>query len=171
MPLQQQFMHLERQFICFGRQFVREGGVPAAAERPLLHLERDRRRAIDPAKVFFLEAVGYRTLVRLRSPVRLTDGRAIGDVVALLAPFGVVRVHRNHAVNVRQVLEIRRRSGEADWELKLEPPVSAVLPVGRTYLKALWAAFGDPGAGGRPTGRRRSRRPPAPPRRGRRRGR
>jgi DNA-binding LytR/AlgR family response regulator len=145
--------------------------MPLSAGRLLLHLERDRRRAIDPGEVFFLEAVGQKTLVRLRSPARLTDSRAVGVVAPLMGPFGVVRVHRNHAVNVRQVLEIRRRRGEADWEVKLEPPVSAVLPVGRTYLKPLWAAFGDPDAGGRPTGRRRSRTAPAPPRRGRPRGR
>jgi len=146
--------------------------VRISGERLLLHLGRERRRAVDPGDVYFLEAVGQKTLVRLRSPTRLTDGRAIGDVQSLLAPFGVVRVHRNHAVNVRQVLEIRRRDAEADWEVKLEPPVNAVLPVGRTYLKPLWAAFGDAGASGRSaTGRRRSRTPPAPPRRGRPRGR
>jgi hypothetical protein len=92
-------------------------------------------------------------------------------VAPLMAPFGVVRVHRNHAVNVRRVLEVRRRSSESDWEVKLEPPVGAVLPVGRTYLKPLWAAFGDPDAAGRPTGSRRSRTAPAPRRRGRPRGR
>lgn len=145
--------------------------MPVSAGRLLLHLERDRRRAIDPGEVFFLEAVGQRTLVRLRSPARLTDARAIGDVASRLAPFGVVRVHRNHAVNVLHVVEIRRRRGGSDWELKLEPPVNVVLPVGRTYLKALWAAFGDPDAGGRPTGRCRSRTAPGPRRRGRPRGR
>jgi DNA-binding LytR/AlgR family response regulator len=145
--------------------------VTATPERLLLHLERDRRRAIDPGEVFSLEAVGQKTVVRLRAPARLTDTRVMGDVVALMAPFGVVRVHRNHAVNVRQVLEIRRRDGEKDWEVKLEPPVNAVVPVGRTYLKPLWAAFGDPDAGGRPTGPRRSRTAPAPPRRARPRGR
>jgi hypothetical protein len=36
----------------------------------------------------------------------------------------------------------RRRPVEADWESKLEPPVNRVLPVGRTYRKELWAAFG-----------------------------
>jgi DNA-binding LytR/AlgR family response regulator len=141
--------------------------VPNPGDRLLLHVGRERRRAIDPAEVFFLEAVGEKTLVRLRSPARLVDTRPIGDVQALLAPFGIVRVHRNHSVNVRQVLEIRRRGGEADWEAKLEPPVNAVLPVGRTYLKALWAAFGEPGASGRPaTGRGRPRTSLAPRRRG-----
>jgi hypothetical protein len=50
--------------------------------------------------------------------------------------------------------------------------VNAVLPVGRTYLKPLWGAFGEaePGQGqgqGPATGSRRSRSSPAPPRRGR----
>jgi hypothetical protein len=30
-----------------------------------------------------------------------------------------------------------------DWETKLKAPVNEVLPVGRTYLKRLWAAFGE----------------------------
>jgi DNA-binding LytR/AlgR family response regulator len=112
-------------------------------ERALLHLRRDRRRAIDAEDVYSLEATGETTLVRLRSSKPLADTRALGEMVPLLAPFGIVRVHRNHAINVRHVREIRRRSGTADWEVKLEPPVSEVLPVGRTYLKRLWAAFGD----------------------------
>jgi DNA-binding LytR/AlgR family response regulator len=144
---------------------MREGGVPIGPERLLLHLERERRRAIDPGQVFFLEAVGQKTLVRLRSPARLTDARTIRDVASLMAPFGVVRVHRNHAVNVRQVLEIRRRTGQSDWEVKLEPPVGTILPVGRTYLKALWAAFGDGDASGTSASRRRPRTARAPGRR------
>jgi DNA-binding LytR/AlgR family response regulator len=112
-------------------------------DRLLLHLARDRRRAVDPHDVYFLEATGETTLVRLRSSRRVRDVRALGELVPLLAPFGVVRVHRNHAVNVRHVLEVRRRTGEADWEVKLEPPVNRVLPVSRTYLKKLWAAFGE----------------------------
>jgi DNA-binding LytR/AlgR family response regulator len=112
-------------------------------DRLLLHLARDRRRAIDPRDVYFLEAVGETTLVRLRSASRLRDTRSLGEMVRLLAGFGFVRVHRNHAVNARHVLEIRRRSGDADWELELEPPVNRVLPASRTYLKQLWAAFGE----------------------------
>jgi DNA-binding LytR/AlgR family response regulator len=145
--------------------------VPSAPERLLLHVGRDRKRAIDPAEVRFLEAVGETTLVRLRSPARLRDVRTLGEVVSVLARHGVVRVHRNHAVNVRAVVEVRRRSGEEGWEVKLEPPVNAVLPVGATHLRALWAAFGEGEPGRAATGLRRSRRAPAPPRRGRRRGR
>jgi DNA-binding LytR/AlgR family response regulator len=112
-------------------------------ERVLLHLERDRRRAIEARDVYFLEATGETTLVRLRPSKRLADARGLGELLPLLAPFGVVRIHRNHAVNVHHVREIRRRSGEADWEITLEAPVNEVLPVGRTYLKRLWAAFGE----------------------------
>jgi DNA-binding LytR/AlgR family response regulator len=112
-------------------------------DRVLLHLGRDRRRVIDAGDVYFLEATGETTLVRLRASRRLSDVRALGELLPLLASFGIVRVHRNHAVNVHHVLAIRRRSGEADWEIKLEAPVNEVLPVGRTYLKRLWAAFGE----------------------------
>ena len=69
----------------------------------LLHLARDHRRAVDPHDVYFLEATGETTLVRLRSSRRLRDTRALGKIVSLLAGFGVVRVHRNHAVNVRHL--------------------------------------------------------------------
>jgi hypothetical protein len=74
-------------------------------------------------------------------------------------------------VNVRAVLEVRRRSAREGWEVKLEPPVNAVLPVGRTYLKPLWAAFGEADPTPEPSTARRSRRAPAPRPRGRRRGR
>ena len=112
-------------------------------DRLLLHLARDRRRVVDPQDIYFLEATGETTLVRLRSSRRLREARALGELVPRLAPFGVVRVHRNHAVNVRHVLEVRRRESEADWEVKLEPPVNRVLPVSRMHLKKLWAAFGE----------------------------
>jgi len=129
--------------LAFGDSSWQERPMSTGTERLLLHLGRDRRRAIDPAEVYFLEATGETTLVRLRSSERLRDSRALGELLPLVAPFGVVRVHRNHAANVRHVLEIRRRSAEADWEVKLEPPANSVLPVGRTYLKRLWAAFGE----------------------------
>jgi DNA-binding LytR/AlgR family response regulator len=114
------------------------------SERLLLHLARDRRRVVDPRDIYFLEATRETTLVRLRSARRRRDTRALGELVTLLSAFGVVRAHRNHAVNARHVLDVRRRGGEADWEVKLEPPVNTVLPVSRTYLKDLWEAFGEP---------------------------
>lgn len=72
--------------------------------RVLLRLGRDRRRAIDASEVYFLEATGETTLVRLRPSKRPTDLRALGAILPLLAPFGIVRIHRNHAVNIHHIL-------------------------------------------------------------------
>jgi len=38
---------------------------------------------------------------------------------------------------------LRRRARGDDWELTLDPPVNAVLPVSRSALAALAAAFGE----------------------------
>jgi DNA-binding LytR/AlgR family response regulator len=61
----------------------------------------------------------------------------------LLAAHGFVRTHRNHLVNPAHVREARRRTGGEDWEVRLEPPVNAVLPVSRSALRDLWRAFGE----------------------------
>jgi len=98
-------------------------------------------RAIDVEDIYYLEATGQTTLVRTRSSRRLRDLRSLGELVATLGRHGLLRVHRNHAVNLAHVLEVRRRKGIADWELKLEPPVNKVLPVSRAALPDLWDAF------------------------------
>jgi len=122
---------------------AQERRMSAPQARVLLHVARDCRRAIDPEDVYFLEAVGETTLVRLRSARRVRDVRALGDLLKAMPGAGLVRVHRNRAVSVRHVLEVRRRDARKGWEVKLEPPVNRVLPVGRTYLARLWAAFGE----------------------------
>jgi hypothetical protein len=39
------------------------------------------------------------------------------------------------------IAEIRtRRKGEG-WELKMEPPVNRIIPIGETYEARLWKAF------------------------------
>lgn len=114
-----------------------------ANDRVLLHLGRDLRRAVEAADIYYLEAEGATTLVRLRSARPLRDVRSLGDLSPVFAPFGLVRVHRNHAVNIRYVREVRRRQAPDDWEVRLEPPVNRVLPVSRSALSRLWAAFGE----------------------------
>lgn len=111
--------------------------------RVLLHLTRDLHRAVEADDIYYLEADGQVTIVHQRSARALRDVRSLGELVPLFSPFGILRVHRNHAVNVRHVLEIRHRDGDADWEIKLDPPVNRVLPVSRSLLKRLWAAFGE----------------------------
>jgi hypothetical protein len=49
------------------------------------------------------------------------------------------------AVNVDRVAEVRRRPGERDRELRLEPPVNRILPVARGRAEALWTAYGESG--------------------------
>ena len=56
--------------------------------------------------------------------------------------YGFLRIHRNHAVNLARIQEIRRRKGREDWEVKLEPPVNQVLPVSRNQIGKQLKAFG-----------------------------
>lgn len=109
----------------------------------LLHLDRDLRRVVVASEIFFLEADGGDTLVRLRGRRRLRDVRRLGEICRVLAPAGIVRIHRDYAVHLSRVREIRRREGTRGWELRLEPPANRVLPVSRRYERALWAAFGE----------------------------
>jgi DNA-binding LytR/AlgR family response regulator len=54
-----------------------------------------------------------------------------------------VRTHRDYLVNRRHVRRVRWRPQGDDWEVTLDPPVNVVLPVSRSALAALWAAFGE----------------------------
>jgi DNA-binding LytR/AlgR family response regulator len=110
--------------------------------RVLLNISELRRVPVDPSGVYFLEAVGDDTLVRLRSNRDLRYLRPLGTLFRQFAPYGFLRVHRNHAVNLARIQEIRRRKGREDWELKLEPPVNRVLPVSRGQVGKLLKAFG-----------------------------
>ena len=69
---------------------------------------------------------GERELVR--------DCRQLGAIMRSWKKAGLVRIHRNHAVNPAHILEIRRRPGSAYWEVKLSPPVNKILPISRNYL-------------------------------------
>ncbi len=107
----------------------------------LLNISELRRVPVDPSDVYFLEAVGDHTLVRFRSKRRLRDLRRLGTLLKQFAPYAFLRVHRNHAVNLARIQEIRQRKGRQDWELKLEPPVNRVLPVSRDQIAKLLRAF------------------------------
>jgi len=113
-----------------------------ATTRVLIHLP-DSRIPLEPEEVFFLEAIGDETEVRTRGSRRLRDVRSLGELVRRFPPGLFVLVHRSYAVNVDRVAEVRRRATGRDWEVKLEPPVNRILPIGRTHLADLWAAYGD----------------------------
>ncbi len=112
-------------------------------EKVLIHIGEFVRKPIDPAEVYYLEAVGDETLIRTRSRRSLRDVRSLGELQPDFEPYGFVRIHKNHAVNLERIREIRRRSKGSDWELKLEPPVNRILPISRNALKKLLGAYGQ----------------------------
>ncbi len=110
----------------------------------LLHLSGRRRRVVEADDIYYLEAQGDETDVRLRAARRLRDVRSLGEIVNEIGSLGFVRVHHNHAVNPGHVREIRpARSG---WEVRLEPPVNKVLPMSRRSLTALLEAYRPSGS-------------------------
>ena len=78
-----------------------------SVSRVLLHLADRRRRLVDPADVYLLEADEDDTLVRLRSRHPLRDLRPLGEVFAVFEPFGFVRIHTSWAVNLNRTREVR----------------------------------------------------------------
>jgi DNA-binding LytR/AlgR family response regulator len=125
---------------------TRKSALNAPGERGgrlLLHLGPGLRQAIESDEVYFVEAKGDDTEVRTRAARVLGDVRPIGVLAAPFLRRGFLRIHRNYLVNPRHVRQVRRRPRGEDWEVTLDPPVNAVLPVGRSALAALWAAFGE----------------------------
>ena len=110
-------------------------------EKVLVHFGDFVRKPIDPAEVYYLEAIGDQTLIRTRSARPLRDVRSLGELLPRFTPYGFVRIHKNHAVNLDRILEIRRRKKGADWELKLEAPVNRILPISRNALKKLLSSY------------------------------
>jgi len=111
--------------------------------RLLLHLEPGLRQAIEGDEVYFVEARADDTEVRTRGARVLRDVRPMGVLAAAFLRHGFVRIHRDYLVNPRHVRRVRRRAQGDDWEVTLDPPVNVVLPVSRSALGALWAAFGE----------------------------
>ena len=113
--------------------------MPLSRPKALLHLAGRRRRVVDADDIYYLEAQGDETDVRLRGARRLRDVRSLGELLEEVGALGFVRIQRNYAVNPGRVREIRPAG--PGWELRLEPPVNKVLPVSRRSLAALLAAY------------------------------
>ena len=112
-----------------------------ARGKALLHLAGRLRRVVDADDIYYLEAQGDETDVRLRGARPLRDVRSLGEVLEELGPLDFVRIHLNHAVHSGRVREIRPEASGSGWEVRLEPPVNKVLPVSRGSLAALLAAY------------------------------
>lgn len=107
----------------------------------LLHLGDGLRQVVDPADVFYLEARDEDTVVRLRSAQYLVDTRPMRELLPSFELHEYLQIHREYAVNLQRVRQVRRRENSRDWEVKLAPPVNRVLPVSRSALRKLWEAF------------------------------
>lgn len=107
----------------------------------LLHLRGHVRRVVDADDIYYLEARGDETDVRMRGARPLRDVRSLGEVLEEFGPVGLVRVQRNHALHPGHVHEIRPAASGSGWEVRLEPPVNKVLPVSRRSLAVLLAAY------------------------------
>ena len=111
-------------------------------DRVLIHVSESRRLVIDPASIYYLEADAHDTIVRRRGARPLRDVRQLGQMLSAFEPHGFLRVHDNHAVNLRRVRQVRQQPGGSGWELRLQPPVNVVLPVARRRQEDLFDAYG-----------------------------
>ena len=111
-------------------------------ERILIHLANGDFEAVDVADVYYFESSGHDTWVRLRGRRRRKDVRQLGEIEKKLARRGFVRVHRSYLVNTSRIQFVRRRKNADGWQVRLEPPVNAVLPMSRNRLQGLLQKLG-----------------------------
>ena len=98
---------------------------------------------LDAAEIYFLQSDGHDTWVRTARRTRVRSIRSLGELEKILKPLGFARIHKSYLVNLDRVREVRLRKGDDnDWELKLDPPVNSVLPVGREHLVGLRRVLG-----------------------------
>lgn len=110
--------------------------------RVALHVRDGLKEVVDPADVYFLQALEGGTRIRLRRARALVDVREFAELAPVFERHGFVRIHRGFCVNLERVRQIRRRAQGRDWEVKLEPPVNRVLPVSREAYTALLKRLG-----------------------------
>jgi len=98
---------------------------------------------LDPGDIYYFEGERGDALVRTARKTRHRSVHPLSVWQRRLRGAGFVRIHRSYLVNLDRVREIRLRRGDPnDWEIKLAPPVNAVLPIGRTHYLALRKALG-----------------------------
>jgi len=85
---------------------------------------------LDLAEVFYLEADGEDTLVRVHGRRPYRSRQRLSAFEAILPP-PFFRCHRTFIVNVDRVRSLERPAGERDYQLRLEPPVNTLIPLAR----------------------------------------
>lgn len=107
----------------------------------MIHLPDNSFRPLHCEEIFYLEAEGNRTLVRLRGKRPLIDKRTLAEVESWLPQEDFVRIHRSFIVNLDRISRLQPRDSGRDWEVRMEPPVNQVLPVSRSGYGLLVEAF------------------------------
>ena len=98
---------------------------------------------LDAAEIYFIESDGDDVWVRTARKRRYRGGRRLAEWETRLRAAGFLRIHRSFLVNLDRVREVRLRADDTnDWEVKLDPPVNAVLPVGRAQVEAVRDVLG-----------------------------
>ena len=115
--------------------------MPSQALRVVLHLDKGLKEIVDAGDVYYFEAAGPDTRVRLGGRRLRREVRTLGEIERLLGGRGFFRTSRSHLVNLSRIRFLRRREEGDGWEIKLEPPVNAVLPVSQRKLTALTRAL------------------------------
>ena len=106
---------------------------------------------LDADDIYYIESDRDDTWVRTAGRRRHRSLHALADWEKRLAGAGFLRIHRSYLVNAGRVRELRLRGDDPnDWEVKLDPPVNAVLPVGRTQWARVRRAPGLAGPRARP---------------------
>ena len=87
-------------------------------------------------QIYYFEAEGDDSLIRTARKELYRHVEPLEEVDARLPSPPFFRIHRSYIDNLDRVLELRLL-GERDHEVKLDPPVNEVLPVGRDRYRAL----------------------------------
>ncbi len=90
---------------------------------------------LDAIEIYYIEAERGDTLVRTARRTRYRSVNRLSEWERKQRSAGFILSHRSYLVNLGRVRELRLRPSDPnDWELKLDPPVNTVLPIGRAYL-------------------------------------
>lgn len=110
-------------------------------QRLVIHIEEGLREVVDLDDVYYMEATGDDTLIRLAGKRQRRDIRPMNEMEQKLQSAGFFRIQRTYLVNLNRIRRVRLRESGRDWEVVMAPPVNKVLPVSRGMVEELLAAL------------------------------
>jgi len=97
----------------------------------------------DPEEVFYLEVSGHDTLVRTARKTPYRSTQRLPELAAAFPSPPFFRCHESYLVNLARVRTLERRS-DADYHLRLDPPVNKLIPLSRGRVAAFRKLMGAP---------------------------